>query len=108
MGKKGKKAEAEKAERKRMAIEEAIRKNDLAASRTDSMISRITLRDVATFDHKGVTIGELQRVNFIYGGNGCGKTTISRLLTAGTRGKYKNCEVEWTGPAAWSFLSATD
>ena len=69
---------------------------------------------MATFDSEGVTLDGLQRVNFIYGRNGVGKTTLSRVLDAvnesvnkseiidnsylvkGT-GKFKDCEVEWTG-----------
>jgi wobble nucleotide-excising tRNase len=98
---------------KRKAIVEAIERNALTTGHTDSMIRRITLRDVATYGHKGVKLENLQRVNFIYGGNGAGKTTLSRLLAGrltttnscvpekcgeclrGT-GKFKNCEVEWT------------
>ena len=104
----GNRKDDNRTEKKLRAIEEAIQKNDLATSRTDSMISRITLRDVATFDHGGVTLEDLQRVNFIYGGNGCGKTTLSRFLASVSRQKgqgqqirgksqFKNCEVEWTG-----------
>ena len=44
------------------------------------MIKQITIRDVASFDHEGIVLENLQRVNFIYGGNGTGKTTISRFL----------------------------
>ena len=99
---------------RRHAIVEAIRRNELATGRSDSMISRLTVRNVATFDSEGVTLDGLQRVNFIYGRNGVGKTTLSRVLEAvnesvnrseiidksylvkGT-GKYRDCEVEWTG-----------
>lgn len=44
------------------------------------MIKKITIRDVASYDDEGIVIDNLQKVNFIYGGNGCGKTTISRFL----------------------------
>lgn len=67
------------------------------------MIRRIVIRDVASYDHEGVTFDNLQRVNFIYGGNGCGKTTLSRLLAeAGAEGfkiqdsRFKHCQVEWS------------
>lgn len=114
MGKRHGQSREKKVEARRKAYVETIMKNAEVAKHTDSMISRITLRDVATFSSEGTTIKDLQRVNFIFGGNGCGKTTISRLLAsvsggshtpeagvegvtvAGT-GKYKNCEVEWTG-----------
>ena len=41
------------------------------------MIKRIVIKDTATFDSTGVELDNLQKVNFIYGGNACGKTTIS-------------------------------
>lgn len=44
------------------------------------MIKKITISDVASYDKEGVVLDNLQRVNFIYGGNGTGKTTISRFL----------------------------
>ena len=76
---------------------EAIHKNAVTARQTDSMIRRITVRDVASYGSKGVTLENLQRVNFIYGSNGSGKTTLSRLLASGKpQGAFKNCEVEWT------------
>ena len=43
------------------------------------MIERIVIRDVATYGSEGVAFDDLQLVNFIYGGNGCGKTTLSRV-----------------------------
>ena len=102
-----------KVEARRKAYVEAIKKNAETAKHADSMIRRVTLRDVATFSSEGATLNDLQRVNFVYGGNGCGKTTISRLLatvsgqkiqdssdnsyTVRGTGKYRNCEVEWTG-----------
>lgn len=44
------------------------------------MIKKIVIRDVASYDHEGVTFDNLSKVNFIYGGNGTGKTTMSRVL----------------------------
>ena len=44
------------------------------------MIKRITIRDVASYDKEGVTFDDLAKVNIIYGGNGTGKTTVSRVL----------------------------
>ncbi len=62
------------------------------------MIKRITIRDVATYDHEGCTFEDLQKVNFIYGGNGTGKTTISRVLGSENRElEYPSCEVKWRG-----------
>ena len=79
------------------------------------MIKKITIRDIATFDKRGIVMDNLQKVNIIYGGNGAGKTTTSRVLEYGyaPRGhkqtadttivkpwKYPTCEVDWDGEPA--------
>lgn len=85
------------ADDRRKAVVEAIQKNALATGHTDSMIKRIVLRNVATFGSEGAVLDNLQRVNYIYGGNGVGKTTLSRVLANISGSRYKDCEVEWTG-----------
>lgn len=67
------------------------------------MIKKITIRDVASYDHEGCTFKDLKKVNFIYGGNGTGKTTLSRVLAeTDNRNEikdhslYQHCKVEWT------------
>ena len=57
------------------------------------MIKKIVLRDIASYDHNGVTFDNLARGNFIYGGNGTGKTTLSRVLE--NPSAYPQCQVEW-------------
>ena len=59
------------------------------------MIKSITIRDVACYDHEGVTFDKLAKVNLIFGGNGTGKTTLSRVLE--DAGQYKSSSVEWEG-----------
>lgn len=76
------------------------------------MIKRVVIKDIATFDKKGVFYENLQKVNVIYGGNGTGKTTTSKVLEYGytPKGhklptgetivkpwKYPTCEVDWDG-----------
>lgn len=62
------------------------------------MIKKIVIKDTATFDSTGVELDNLQKVNFIYGGNACGKTTISRVLSSDNlTASYPNCKVEWDG-----------
>jgi wobble nucleotide-excising tRNase len=60
------------------------------------MIESITIKNVATFDSiNGVQINGLKKVNFIYGANGCGKTTISNYLNNPTEIKFSDCSVVW-------------
>lgn len=62
------------------------------------MIKKITIRDVACYDHEGCAFEDLKKVNIIYGGNGTGKTTISKVLGSDSlRYDYPQCEVEWDG-----------
>lgn len=60
------------------------------------MIKSISMRNVATFKDKEVKIDNMKEVNFIYGYNGSGKTTISNYLKGGeNEDKYKDCNIEW-------------
>ncbi len=54
------------------------------------MISRIEITNVATYK-SGVNIAP-KKINFIYGGNGTGKTTLSRVLAQDIPGEY---EITW-------------
>ena len=67
------------------------------------MIKSITIRDVASYDHKGVTFDDLAKVNIVYGGNGTGKTTLSRYLRnieerivfpSAEQYRYTHCNIE--------------
>lgn len=57
------------------------------------MIEQIHIKDVATF--KDEYISDLRKINFIYGSNGSGKTTISNVINS--IGEYTNCELSWNG-----------
>jgi len=46
------------------------------------MIQKIIIKNAATFDERGVEIDNLKKINFIYGTNGCGKTTISNVIAS--------------------------
>ena len=59
------------------------------------MIESITLKSVATYDDNGIQINDLKKVNFIYGANGCGKTTLSNFLNNPIDEKFSNCAVNW-------------
>lgn len=61
------------------------------------MIKSIHIKDVASYDSNGVHIEQLKRVNFIYGSNGSGKTTISNFLNDEEDSMFPNCELKWLG-----------
>lgn len=62
------------------------------------MIKKIVIKNVASFDNEGVALDDLKKVNFIYGGNACGKTTISRVLSCkDIQHSFPQCNVEWEG-----------
>ncbi len=51
------------------------------------MITRVQISDEASFGPDVQTLDDLKATNFIYGANGSGKTTISRLIADhGSRG----------------------
>jgi wobble nucleotide-excising tRNase len=57
------------------------------------MIESITIKNVATYDKVGVQINGLKKVNFIYGANASGKTTISNFLVQPEL--FADCSVTW-------------
>lgn len=61
------------------------------------MLQSITLRGTATYCHLGIEIKNLKKVNFIYGANGTGKTTISRFLADVDNPCFSSCNLQWIG-----------
>ena len=59
------------------------------------MLESITLSNVATYDSDGVEMSDLKKINFIYGANGSGKTTISKFIHDPSEEQYSDCELEW-------------
>jgi len=61
------------------------------------MIESITMKNIATFDNTGIQIDGMKKVNFIYGANASGKTTISNFLHNPTNEIFVNngCSVSW-------------
>jgi wobble nucleotide-excising tRNase len=59
----------------------------------DRMIETISLSKTATYGDQPEVLGPLRRVNFIFGTNGTGKTTISRVIADDTA--YAACGVAW-------------
>lgn len=59
------------------------------------MIETITIRNVASYSNEPERLIELSKNNFIYGSNGSGKTTISRVIADSAI--YPDCSVSWVG-----------
>ena len=59
------------------------------------MIKSISVKQIATFDNDGTIIDNLKKVNFIYGANGCGKTTLSNYLHDIEETKFEHCSLDW-------------
>lgn len=57
------------------------------------MITKISIQNTATYDAEGATIDHLKKINFFYGANGSGKTTISNILQSPS--EYGTCKIEW-------------
>jgi hypothetical protein len=61
--------------------------------RSNKMIETISLAKTATYGDQPEVLGPLRCVNFIFGTNGTGKTTISRVIPNGLG--YAPCGVVW-------------
>ncbi len=59
------------------------------------MIETISIKNIASYDNEGITLNELKKINFIYGANGTGKTTISNFIADKINDEYLCCNLEW-------------
>ena len=59
------------------------------------MIKKIDIRNVATFGQEPEELDELAKINFIYGANATGKTTISRIIADVDAPSHSDCELTW-------------
>ncbi len=59
------------------------------------MIKNIYIRNIATFGDTVVSMQNLKKINFIYGSNGSGKTTISNFIKEPENPDYGDCILEW-------------
>lgn len=58
------------------------------------MIDSITIRSVGSYSIEGATLSDCKKVNYIFGSNGCGKTTISNLLASPDNPTYMHCGIQ--------------
>ena len=58
------------------------------------MLSNIFLRNVASYNEVGTKFEDLKKVNFIYGNNGTGKSTLSRAFLNIEDVVYSDCIYE--------------
>jgi len=59
------------------------------------MIELLSVQNTATFDTEGIVISELKKINFIYGANGSGKTSISNLIQNPHTSNFQGCFIKW-------------
>lgn len=60
------------------------------------MLSSIHIKNVASYDQNNAEVlNDLKRINFIYGSNGSGKTTISNFLSGKDPEKFQACSAVW-------------
>lgn len=60
------------------------------------MITELHLSKTATYDTDGIKIKDLKKINFIYGSNGSGKTTITKFIHDPTAEGYGDCVITWS------------
>src|SRR5258706_16064342 len=59
------------------------------------MIESISIAETPTFGSSVEVLNELSQFNFLFGANGTGKTTISRIIAE--EGAFPKCKVTWKG-----------
>lgn len=57
------------------------------------MIKSIRIANIASYPSEASVLSGMTAVNFIYGANGTGKTTISKVIA--TPSRYPECDIEW-------------
>ena len=68
------------------------------------VIESIILKNCATYSTEGACIADCKKINFIYGPNGSGKTTISNFLANQYDSKFSSCDIKWKGDTPLDIL----
>ena len=58
------------------------------------MISKIEIKSIVPYTN-GLIIDNLHKINYIYGANATGKTTLSHYLENPKEEKYSDCSIDW-------------
>lgn len=58
------------------------------------MLTKVTLKNIASYNDNGTEFSNLKKINFIYGNNGTGKSTFSRYFKNMDQVKYRDCSYE--------------
>ncbi|PKA14319.1 AAA family ATPase [Leptospira haakeii] len=59
------------------------------------MIESVEIKKIASYDEHGITLNNLKSINYIYGANGSGKTSISKVLRKPEN--YSDSRINWKG-----------
>ena len=59
------------------------------------MLEKVSITNVATYGEQPQHLDDLRQINFLFGTNGSGKTTISRVIANPT--EHPSCAVNWRG-----------
>lgn len=68
------------------------------------MISSILMKDCAVYSSSGVLIDNCKKVNFFYGPNSSGKSTVGNFLSNQYDQQYSSCEIKWQNESALSVI----
>ena len=66
------------------------------------MIKKITISNEASYGKEPVVISDLKEINYFFGANASGKTTISRVL------EKKKSNIEWSNTPLECFVYNSD
>ncbi|MCZ8511467.1 AAA family ATPase [Paenibacillus filicis] len=57
------------------------------------MIKEISIKKIATYNNTGVVFSGLKKINFFYGSNGSGKTSLSNAMK--NIENFPDCNIDW-------------
>lgn len=76
------------------------------------MLTTIKIADVASYNSAGANLDDLKLVNFVYGNNGSGKSTIAKYLynlsLEPTSNNFSNCSIQGYNPSGDQILVYDD